>query len=104
MAKKSNPWKDKYVFLRRTWGDRRGQVDEDNLYHVRRIGAKMAILDRVNKQTKEINSYRGYSQYIYPKEVCDQRNQGGSWSHYFWDWGQIFVLEGNAGWDPDWNV
>lgn len=103
-VKKASPYKGALVYIRKTWGDQRGQIDEDTLYKVRSCGPKMAILDRVNKETLQVeNSWRrGSSFYLTTKEEAE-RYMRDYRSLHFWDWSQLFVPVGEAGWDPESN-
>jgi hypothetical protein len=102
-----SPFRGAMVYLRKTWGTEIGQVDETSLYRVRSVGPKKVILDRVDKVTLLPNRRRGQTLYLDSKEACErgveaQRNQSYK-RLYYWDWSQVLVLQGEAGWDASQN-
>jgi hypothetical protein len=103
VKKQPSPYVGKLVYLRETWGRNKGMVDERALYIVRNCGPKMATLDRVNKETLQKDGWRGRTFYLTPKEEAEQRMAQYRDSFYYWDWSQLFVPQGEAGWDPDRN-
>ena len=111
MATKS-PYRGMLVYIRKTWGTDAGQVDESRLFSVRSCGPKMAILDYVDKETKVLSPYRrrGHTIYLHSKEYVEEQqrqnaaNGRGGWRNfYYWDWSQMLVPQGEAGWDPSQN-
>ena len=89
---------------RQTWGTNAGQVDETTLYKVHNCGPKMATLHRVDKNTLQPNGYRGHTIYISTREQVEELNRQqqqrtGYRQFKFWDWSQLFVSVGEAGWD-----
>lgn len=101
---KVSPYRDKLVYIRKTWGSDRGHVDDSQLYRVKQCGPKMATLVRVDKTTLQPNGWRGRGSnyYLHTKEEAEHANRNGHGFHY-WDWSQFFVPQGEAGWDPDMN-
>lgn len=106
------PAKSKYknmiVHIRKTWGNDAGEVDEHTLYKVRSCGPRMAIIDRINPETLEKTGRRGQTLYLSTREEYDRamampQNQRGWRSFLYHDWAQMFVLKGEAGWDPSQN-
>lgn len=99
--------KDMLVHMRTMWGGRVGSIDEQNVYKIRQIGPKQATIDRVNKETGEVGSWRGQKIRLNEKEYATQRNaesRNGNWRQFYpWEWSQVFVALGEAGWDPEVN-
>jgi hypothetical protein len=99
--------KDTLVYMRELSGDRAGRIDEQRLYKIRSIGAKQATVDRVNKTTLVKESWRGQNIYLESQENAERRNRenaGRSWRiMHIWNWLQVFVPVGEAGWDADMN-
>jgi hypothetical protein len=95
------------VQKRETWGDRAGQVDEKHVYEIKQIGPKQATLLRCDPQTNRPYGSRGHNEYLMDRAEAEQaiaQQQGNSFRRaYFWDWGQVFVGLGEAGWDPSQN-
>jgi len=99
--------KNALVYLRVLNGDRMGTVDETRCYRIRSLGKRQATLDRVNKNTGVRESYRGFNLYLEDKETAERRNRENAnreWRNMaVWDWSQVLVPVGNAGWDADMN-
>ena len=105
------PYRGMLVYIRQTWGQNAGQVDEDRLYVVRSCGPKKAVLDPVDKATglpySDGYRRRGHTLHIQEKEYAEQQNatnvRSGYRRFHYWDWSQMFVPQGEAGWDPSQN-
>jgi hypothetical protein len=99
------------VYIRQTWGQSAGMVDDERLYSVRSCGPKKAILDPVDKTTGQpfLDGYRrrGHTLHLASKEYAEQQNArnglNGYRHFYYWDWSQMLVPQGEAGWDPSQN-
>ena len=107
MSSKGGLSKNTLVYMREQYGSNIGRVNESNLYQIRSIGEKQATLDRVDKKTLVKNSYRGHNVFLYSKEEADRMNERSRTSAYQslhpWQWSQLFVPIGEAGWDADMN-
>jgi hypothetical protein len=105
VGKKVVGWqKDMLVYVRETWGERMGSVNESYLYKIKMIGPKQATLVQVDKATGETKWNRGSNWYLMEKEAAiqatrDQEGRGYRQLHA-WDWSQLLVPVGEAGWDP----
>ena len=113
--------KGNLVYVRTTWGNDAGKVSEDRLYVIRSIGPIQAILDPVDRETgRELypaspGSRRmgGHTHYLENKDIAEERNREQEEASregrntyrrlYCWDWSQLFVPVGEAGWDADCN-
>lgn len=95
------------VLMRSLYGNNVGALDEKNLYQIQQIGPKQAIVKSVDPATGQTYSWRGRKIRLYTKEEADNMNAqsaGRSWRQLFpYDWGQVFVPQGEAGWDADRN-
>jgi len=95
------------VLMRNLYGNDAGALDEHHLYQIQQIGPKQATIKSVNMETGQVDSWRGRKIRIFTKEEADEynaRNDGRSWRQlYPYDWGQVFVPQGEAGWDPERN-
>jgi hypothetical protein len=109
VAKKNFGWQaGMLVLTRRMYGTNAGTIDEENLYRIQRIGTKQATIQRVDAKTGEVPPHRrGHNIYLMDKEEAERRASGdsnSSWrSLYPYDWSQVFVAKGEAGWDADFN-
>ena len=93
------------IFIRRSWGDNAGQIDENELYEIKSIGSIRATVKRINKDTGESLNYhgRGHSYYLYSESSLNPNDRRRNIYNYPTRWDHIFVPVGNAGWDPDFN-
>jgi hypothetical protein len=95
------------VHKRENWGERAGLVDEKQIFEIKQIGPKQCTLLRCDPQTNRPYHDRGHNEYLQTREYCDQQmaaNNGSSYRRaYFWEWGQMLVGLGEAGWDPSQN-
>lgn len=110
MVKKKSGWQaGMLVYMRNLYGTDAGRINEENLYRIRQIGTKQATIDRIDKITLEKRWHRGQNIYLLSREEAEQRNRAqeernNAWRSLSpWDWSQVFVLQGEAGWDPDQN-
>ena len=101
--KKLGFMKGQMVYLRKNYGNERGQVDESTVYMIRNIGPKMCTVDRIDKNTHQKTGYRGHNYYLVDQPVAEERNRAHYWSYQAWDWSQLMVPLGAAGWDADCN-
>jgi len=111
MSKKKNfsISKGTKVYMRRTYGDGRGQINYEQLYIIRSIGNKEAILDSAPQKCKIEHNYygskaRGMRISLYSKEESERTSSGGYSAFYPWHWSQLLVPLGEEGWDAEMNV
>ena len=110
MNKRKGGWQaGMLVYMRNLYGTEAGRVNEQELYRIRQIGPKQATVDRIDKVTLEKRWNRGQRIYLLSREEAEERNRAQEERNSPWrnlspyDWSQIFVLQGEAGWDPEVN-
>ena len=108
MAVKIKIKKGQMVYKKLCSGDHIGKVDEQYMYTIKSIGPRQATLVQVDKVTGAIlYGGRGHNIYIQTEEEAKRMNDGSSnniWRHFYpWDWSQVLVPLGEAGWDAECN-
>lgn len=105
MAKKKNYWhKGMEVYLLNSDVGNERKINFREKYTIRGIGRKQAILDPISNENAGVFNYRrGFSLFLYSKEVAEDHNRNG-YLHYAWDWSQLIVPAGKEGWDSDINI
>jgi len=97
--------KGQLVYRIETWGNSAGRPNESQLYQIRSIGKKQAILDRVDKTTLQKNGWRGHSIYLTeePRAREHMDRYPSNRHNYPWRWDMALVPASQAGWDPEFN-
>lgn len=94
------------VYVRHTSGDERGRVDTEQIYLIRSIGTKQAVLDYQDdgKKHNPFEPRRGRQFTLYTKEQAEEYTRNSGNYLYPWHWSQLLVPLGQVGWDPEINV
>jgi len=95
--------KGQLVYIRVMYGRNKGTVDEQVTYLIRNIGPKMCTLDRVDKLTRKTLEFKGRNLSLVDRTTAEARNNDNYWVYQAWDWSQLLVPLGAAGWDADCN-
>ena len=86
----------------------RSEPDFTRQYQIRTIGPKQSIIDSVDMKTNTLDNWGGRaygSTYrLETEEIARRYNEERNYSFTPWNWDQIFMPVGEAGWDLPFNV
>lgn len=96
--------KDMLVYQRYQWGPKVGQVNENVLYKIRRIGPKEATVIYVEKDTMREHQKGGVVrldtlEHKTRMTIYEREHPTSSKGLYPVVWGELFVVQGQEGWD-----
>jgi hypothetical protein len=101
--KVSGPEKGTLVYIRHRYGREAGQVDDKNLFRIRKIGPKEATVVRVDITNPSIENTYGRVYRLHTKEEYEAANNQSYRFFYPYMWSQLFVGLGEVGWDASTN-